>query len=871
MLQVIEKLLMAWAEAARRGGVLLGVLIVVATAFAGYYAVTNLKVNTDTSSMLDPDLPFQQRAAALREAFPQIKTDIIVIARAQSLDEVDAYISDLRAALIDNKDTFTAVFAPAQEPFFRTNGLLYLSESSLEKRLTQISKAAGLIETLIQSPTIGTLFTTLASNDKLAERSDLGQDTLQALYRELGDVVEASLEGEDRPFSWMGALDQETSANKSHTRLLYATPILDYTRLQPAKSGIKAIRAQTQKLNEKYHGRVESYITGDPALRVEELESVTTGIGLSMLLSLILVSLLLLICYRSVGMVLLTLAGLLVTLTLTSAFAAAVFGELNLVSVAFTVLLVGLGLDFAIHLLLHVQERRAAGQNIAEALNGAFHEVGPALAIAAPTTALAFLSFVPTKFDGIAQLGVIAGAGVIIAFLVSVTFLPAALAGFPVAKVRPRSGSIRAFFNSLSKFSGPVAIVMIVLGVFALLLMPQVRFDADQMSLRNPNSPSVKGFNLLFDDRETAPYRLTRLVASEEEARISAQQVSVLDTVASTRSLPDFVPEGQDAKLELIDYGAGTLVFALDAAPGSVEGPSAADGISALQTRLSTAYTEGPGARLSSLLSDLEATDNPALIERVQNNVFAYWPQLIDLLREEMNADYIDIDSLPASLRKRYRSSNRDWRVDILPEFDLRDRRNLDEFVNEVETLFPDLAGGAYHAKKAGEIISNAMLQATSIAFAVIAVFLWLLVRRVKTVLLILFPLVLAAVLTAATGVLLNVPFNYANVIVLPLLIGIGVDSGIHLVLRHDQVAAGEGVFGTSTPRAVLFSALTTVASFGSLMLSPHRGTASMGELLSIAIAITLVCTLLVLPAAFQYADKRAKLAHEPVNLFKNK
>ena len=100
-------------------------------------------------------------------------------------------------------------------------------------------------------------------------------------------------------------------------------------------------------------------------------------------------------------------------------------------------------------------------------------------------------------------------------------------------------------------------------------------------------------------------------------------------------------------------------------------------------------------------------------------------------------------------------------------------------------------------------------------------------------------------------------PFNYANVIVLPLLIGIGVDSGIHLVLRHQQVAAGEGVFGTSTPRAVLFSALTTVASFGSLMLSPHRGTASMGELLSIAIAFTLICTLIVLPAAFNYAERR--------------
>lgn len=149
------------------------------------------------------------------------------------------------------------------------------------------------------------------------------------------------------------------------------------------------------------------------------------------------------------------------------------------------------------------------------------------------------------------------------------------------------------------------------------------------------------------------------------------------------------------------------------------------------------------------------------------------------------------------------------------------------------------------------------MLEATSIALAVISIFLWLLVRRLSAVFLMLMPLALAAALTTAAGVLFDIPFNYANVIVLPLLMGIGVDSGIHLVLRQDQVKAGEGIYGTSTPRAVLFSALTTVASFGSLMLSPHRGTASMGELLSIAIAFTLVCTLIVLPAAFNLDERR--------------
>lgn len=857
MLKVIETALIAWADLARKGGILLVLLILAGTGLAGWYAVTNIKVNTDTSSMLDPALPFQQRANELKDAFPQIKTDIIVVMRGKNLDEVDAYTGDLRSAIAVNQDAFSSVFAPAQEAFFAENGLLYLSERDLEQRLTQLSKASGLIETLIKSPTTGTLFSTLAENDALAERSELGQDTLQSLYGEIGDVVEAALDDQDQPFSWMGTLDTETDESTTQTRLLYAAPVLDYSRLQPAKAGIEVLREEMAVLNDKYGGRVETFITGDPALRVEELEAVTTGIGLSMGLSLVLVTLLLLFCYRSPAMAGMTILSLIITLVLTSAFATRFVGELNLVSVAFTVLLIGLGLDFAIHLLLHVQERRVAGQSNEEALRGALHEVGPALALAAPTTALAFLAFVPTKFNGIAQLGIIAGAGVMIAFLVSVTFLPAALKRLPLSKKSSREGLVRGGFNAIAKVSGPVALVTIVIGMFALLLMPQVRFDADQMALRNPNAPSVQGFNALFDDENTIPYRLTRLVESEDAAQETVEQASRLETVGATRSLPDFVPENQDAKLELIDFAAGTLVFAFDSqAANSVEGLPARTGIEQLQTRLNDAYSEGSATRLAGLLNRLQNADDD-VIARVEKNIFLYWPQLTDRLSAQLNADYVEIETLPESLRDRYLSADGKWRVDILPSEDVRDHRALSAFVDNVETVFDDLGGGAQQSQKSGQVISNAMLQATAIAFAVVAIVLFIFVGRISRVILVLFPLALAGILTAATGVLLNIPFNYANVIVLPLLIGIGVDSGIHLVLRHDQVEAGEGVYGTSTPRAVLFSALTTVASFGSLMLSPHRGTASMGELLSIALAFTLICTLIVLPAAFTYTEKR--------------
>lgn len=859
MLRLIETFLIAWAEGARRGGLALVVMFLFLTGIAGFYAVSHLKVNTDTSQMLDPGLSFQRHAAALKEAFPQIKNDLIIIARAPTLDEADAFAAAMRERLLARKDAFTAVFAPAEEPFFRQNGLLFLDQSEVEARLVQMTKAAGLIETLIKSPTSDTLFQTLADNDELAERSDLGKETLGDIYTELANVIEASLNGERRPFSWMGALDKEEPPAGGYLRLVYATPVLDFTRLKPAQPAIDVIRGEAAALEDTLGGRVEVYVTGDPALRAEELESVTTGIGMSFALSFLLVTALLVIAFRSWTLSAMTMIALIITLSFTSAFAAAAVGELNLVSVAFTVLLVGLGLDFAIHMLLHIQERRADGQSTAEALKGSMHEVGPALAIAAPTTSLGFFAFVPTRFDGIAQLGIIAGTGVMIALLVSVTFIPAALGALPRPVVTKGGGSIRRLFGALRGVSTPIAVITIALGLASLILAPKVRFDADPMSLRDPESQSVEGFNLLFSDEDTVPYRLSLIAPSAEAAAEASERAKAIDSVRATRSLPDFVPDDQDAKLELIDFASGSLVFALDAEPGERSGGGNGAGAAALEARLRAAYSEGAGARLANALKSLG--ENASASALAEDNLFAFWPQLVERLRDQMQAGYVELEDLPEGLAARYHNDGK-WRVDILPVEDVRDPAALARFVSSVETVFPDVSGGAIQTRKAGALISGAMLEATGIALAVIAIFLWLLVRRLSTVFLMLFPLALAAALTTATGVLAGIPFNYANVIVLPLLMGIGVDSGVHLVLRQQQVKAGEGIHGTSTPRAVLFAALTTVASFGSLMLSPHRGTASMGELLSIAIAFTLICTLIVLPAAFEFGERR--LARRP-------
>ncbi len=855
MLKLIEDILIGWTEMSRRLGWALVALIAAATVAAGFYAAGNLKVNTDTTAMLDQSLDFQVRARELRDAFPDLKGDIAVIIRAPTIDEADAFAAALRTRALARPDLFTSVFAPAADPFFRANGLLYLGTDELEARLSQMTKASGLIETLVKAPTAGQLFSTLADNDELAERSELGRDTLERLYGELADVVEAGVRGDARPFSWMGAVAGGETPAGGHLRMVYVSPKLDYKRLQPAKPTITGLKGEIAEIGKDYNGRVEIFITGDPALRADELASVATGIGISFLLSFAAVGALLLICYRSVFLSLLTLATLIISIVFSAAFAAATVGQLNLVSVAFAVLLVGLGGEYAIHLILHIQQREAGESAIAASLKGSVREVGVGIVLSALSTALGFFALVPTAFDGISQLGVIAGAGVIIALVVSLTFIPAALGAVGGAGRIVRRAPSAGGRDGLKALSVPIAAFTVGLGAVSLFLLPQARFDADPMSLRDPASQSVVGFNLLFNDADTIPYRLTRIAPSEAEARATAEKAKTLPSVRSVRTLASFVPADQEEKLELIDYASGALVYALSAEEDKSASPSAIDGAARLKARLESAYQEGaPARRLAFALG--AALASPASFDAIERNIFMFWPSLVGRLGDQFNAGEVTQASLPENITRRFLSKEGRWRVDVIPSGDMRDPRALKEFVRTLEAEFPDIAGGAIQNIKSGEVISAAMLQAAAIGFAIITLFLWALLRRIGEVLLMLFPLGLAAVLTTAAGVVFDIPFNYANVIVLPLLLGIGIDSGIHLVLRERHIRDGTVDDSPATPRAILFAALTTIASFASLMLSSHRGTASMGELLTIAIGLTLVCTLIVLPVAFRLFHK---------------
>ncbi|MEM1045044.1 MAG: MMPL family transporter [Pseudomonadota bacterium] len=823
-------------------------------------AVSYLRVNTDSSEMLSNRLDFQIRTKGLNNAFPGIKNSIVVIVRSGTPDATVDVASRLVARLESETDAVDAVFSSASDPFFLTNGLLYRDVEELERDLEAINNAASFLAELRDSRTFDTLALSLQEALVLADKAEFDREFLERFFQALAAVISARLDEDPQTFSWLDAMAAEPDEADRQT-ILFVTPKLDFASISPARAARQAVEAAIADVREAVTFPVEIDITGDPILRGDELRSVAGGIEISLVLSLVATFGLLILAYRSLARALVTMTGLIVTLILTTGFAALAVGALNLVSIAFCVLLIGLGLDFSIHVLAHIEEKARLSGDTAHALSDTARAIGTPLLLSAITTALAFFAFIPTDFTGMSQLGMIGGAGVLIAFMVSVTVIPALITLLPKAASRRlwadhdvHTGLLKGSADGASRGKGwrhrGAAIAILATVCLAALFVPQARFDADPMGLRSPDSPSVKALGPLYADPDNAPYRMSAVVENREAAVALSERLEALAPVHKAISLDSFVPEDQDLKLQIIEISYPSFIHIVEG-----EGLDLADPepgvtpvgglINALATQENSPGSDALRAALERLPADPAASGVTAGLER---DIFIHFQPLIDRFRLQLDIDTVTLDRVPGPLVERFRDTEGAWRVEALPTGDIRQPAVLDTFVDAVLGVSPEAAGAPLQIMRAGEVVAEAMLQATAAAFVMVGVLCFLILRSPVMVFAVLLPLFAAATLTLGGSVVLGIPFNYANIIVLPLLIGIGVDSGIHLAMRRRSLTQSADLYRTSTPRAVLFSALTTIAAFASLGLSEHRGTASMGHLLTLAIGCTLICTIVLTP-----------------------
>jgi hopanoid biosynthesis associated RND transporter like protein HpnN len=472
------------------------------------------------------------------------------------------------------------------------------------------------------------------------------------------------------------------------------------------------------------------------------------------------------------------------------------------------------------------------------------------------------------------QLGMISGTGMPISLIASLTVLPALLTvGDPTRARRSRPAPRWLTFTLIpmaARHARAVRVAAVLLGAGSLLLIPHLKFDINVARIRDPSMETTQTFEELLADSHNSPWTIDILCDDLASAEALAEKVRALDVVERAVTLMDYVPEDQEEKLEIL----ADLTFFVPA-PASFSAPQpeppVAEQILALRALLDLLdapwiVTGDAQRRASALrarrqierfLERLETIGSKEqALESFEKSLLGSLIDQMLMLWKALEPGRVDLDSLPADLVERMVAADGRARVEVLPSGDLNDNEELARFVDSVRAVAPQTTGSAVSILEWSRATVRSVREAMALAAITVALVIFLLWRRIGDVLLVMAPLLLASLLTCATAVLIDVPVNFVNIVVMPLLLGIGVDSGIHLVHRHRTAQktdpdawAGDDLLATSTAQAVFFSALTTMASFGSLALASHRGIASLGIYLLIGVTYMLLCNLVLLPA----------------------
>ena len=852
---MLTSIVVAIVRTCTRFATLVVILSLLLAVGASYYAARHFAINTDINTLISPDLDWRKRDQQFERAFDREKL-ILAVVEAPTPELASAASKALFTKLAGDTKNFESVQPLGSGEFFEKNGLLFLPVEEVGKTAGQLEAAAPLIEIMAGDPSIRGLTGALETGLAGVKRGQVKLDNTERPFNLISQTVEDIQNKGTATFSWRELVSDKPLTDSDRRAFIEFKPKLDYSELEPGKSATDAIRQAATELNfaGEYGARVR--LTGPVPIANEEYATVQDGAIVNGVATVLIVLVILWMALHSAKIILAVFVNLFIGLSLTTAVGLMMVGSLNLLSIAFAVLFVGLGVDFGIQFSVRYRSERFKNEDLALALENAARRSAVPLSLAAMATAAGFLCFLPTDYKGISELGKIAGAGMLIAFITSITALPAMLKLLhPPGESEPVGYAFLAPVDEfLERHRVIIVVGTLILVVAGLPLLYFMKFDFNPINLRNPKAESIATFLDLRKDPNTGANAINVLTTSEADAKKIEARLEKLPEVLRVMSIDSFVPEDQPAKLQLIAKAARVVGPALN--PDSVDAaPTDEENVEALKSsvdslRRAAGDGKGPGAvasrRLADALSKL-AGSNQATRDKAQNIFVSPLKIVFDQLKNTMQAGPVTLKTLPPELLNSWKSKDGLIRVEALPKGDPNDNDNLRRFADAVLAAEPNAIGGPVSILKSGDTIVKAFIHAGIWALLVISLLLWLALRRVTDVLMTMVPLLVAGAVTLELCVLIGLPLNFANIVAMPLLLGVGVAFKIYYVTAWRE--GRTNLLQSSLTRAIFFSALTTATAFGSLWLSSHPGTASMGKLLVLSFVITLAAVLLFQPA----------------------
>jgi len=878
---VLTRLAITWPRICLLLAAVLSLLSLALAAFV-------LKINTDENDLFAADLQFVERRGEYYQSLPVLADPIVVALEAAtptgpSRDDLNQLAFRLAGKLVERKDVFTDVIGVAEPAFTDSAGLLYMDTEERFDTLDEIVEAQPLLGVLSRDPSVGGLLGLL---NNLLDPSNTGENRGQLVEQtspflgRFADTLQVWIDKKPGELNWSALFEKQATSEEKRRAIFFALPVVDYASTDPAADAIKSLNAIAGQLPEISSGTVRLRLTGVPVLAHEDGKYIGPQAGIAGAFSAILVVLVLSIALgnrRMLGALVLTLIS---ALCLTAGAAALIVGHLNLISIAFGVLCIGLGVDFGIHYSLRCKDlsrgNMSDGASTVSTLKATAVELKRPLILCAITSSVAFIAFVPTGFVGMAELGIITACGLAASLLATFTVLPAALAWLlpeRIPQTRYRCLPLEWIDKLLAGREKFVLLFIVVLGLLALIPASKLHFDADPLGVRDPKADSVRLLRELLKDDNASPLAMNVLVDDAAAAEELAERLRAIPLVGTVTTASDLLPEDQDEAIEAIDETAFAILPTLKLMPArSYPDEELLERFRALHLQVIKAATEFPDnvslQRLQEALATTLRGDNREY-DDLERRLFNTFPATINRLTAMLQPTQLSIESLPPTLQKMILDVSGKHRIEINPDatsgIDGSDVKRVGEFVDAVLEVAPDAYGEGYAIREISEVVLRAFAFAFAIAAIAILAISYLSLRDLRRTLAVVLPLVFACLFTVAICVMLGIALNFANVIVLPLLLGIGIDTAIHLVHRanspstefgdsdnpdsSNRIASVDRLLHSSAASAAFYSGLTTLVSFGTMAFARHQGLASLGSMLWIGVLVVLLVNFILIPA----------------------
>ena len=759
---------------------------------AGFFTAAHFAMNTDSEQLISAKAGWRKREIAFDAKFPGQSNLIAVVIEGETPELAEAATASLSARIAADKTLFPSVRRPDGGAFFDHNGMLFLSLADVQATTQQLFKAQPFLGALAADPSLRGIMDSLSTALLGVTSGQAKLADLDAPIARFEDSFSAAANGQVKYLSWRSLISDAPPRPEELRRFIEVKPALDFNALEPGKHASDAIRGAARARGLTPENGVRVRLTGDVPLSDEEFGTLTDRawlMGGTMLGGVLLT---LWLALRSFKLIFAILVTLVVGLAVTMALGLLAVGVFNIISIAFIALFVGLGVDFGIQFSVRYRSERFQQPDLAKALCHTGRSVGVPLALAALATSVGFLSFLPTQYTGVAELGFVAGVGMIAAFFTSITLLPALLMLLKPGAEGEDVGfaGLAGLDRYLMRERKPVLRIAALAGTVALVLSLFLRFDSNPLDLRSPKVESVSTLFDLMKNPETSPNTIDVPAPSLAAADALAAKLSSLPLVAQALTLSSFIPEDQDRKIALIADADGILdstlnPFEVRPPPGDAE-VRASLAATAAKLRAAAGNDSGKSAgdarRLADALGKLAAggPDNRARATK------AFVPGLQTMLRQlsdSLTPQKVNLASIPDDMRGEWLTADGAARVQIFPRDTSNDPAALSAFSDQILGAAPEASGAPISIRESGRTIVSAFVEAGVLSFIAIIILLAAVLKRADDVMRTLTPLVLAGLLTLASCVALGLKLNFANIIALPLLLGIGVAFNIYFVV----------------------------------------------------------------------------------------